>query len=70
MNHGLAVELHVNLYVGDSCPLLVYVALDLVMACIELEKVDRSCFFRLPLQELRHEFYLLELPRKLHLVAL
>jgi hypothetical protein len=50
--------------------LLVYVALDLVMACIELEKVDRSCFFRLPLQELRHEFYLLELPRKLHLVAL
>ena len=42
--------------------MLVYVALDLVVACIELQEVNRSRLLGLALEELRHELYLLELP--------
>jgi hypothetical protein len=61
MNHWFPVQLHIDLNVTHSGPLLINIVLYLVMASVELQKVDGCCFIGLASQEFGHELNLLEL---------
>lgn len=69
MDHGLPIELHVDLNIAHGRPLLIDIALDLVMARVKLEEVYRRGLFGLPFEKFGHELYLLELPGELYLIT-
>ena len=69
MDHWFAIQFHIYLDVTNSGSLIIDIALDLIMPCIELKEVNRRSFFSLSFEEFGHKFDFLELAGQLNFVT-